>query len=267
MTARDPVKLVCWNLEKKHASWRMLRDMEADVALLQETRPPPADVAISLDDINDPGEWPKGRVGRAAIVRLSDRIPVEFIESRFTSTPGLLAAARVQPPHAEEFIVVSICPDYEYPHALVSGKMGNVDSSLHRSISDLSAFIGRPKHHRVIVAGDLTVVRGPSDYHSDYWRVRNQTIFDRMDALGLQCVGPDAPHGRQADPWPSWLPRESRNVPTYRRIGKSWAEAEAQLDYVFASKGMADAVQVRALNNDADEWGPSDHCRLEIEVG
>ena len=267
MTATNPVTLVCWNIEHKHASWRVLHNMEADVALLQEARPPPADVGISIRDINDPGEWPEGRAGRVAIVRLSDRLPVQFIEKSFTNTPDLLAAARVQPPHAEAFIVVSICPEYEYPHALVPGKMKNVDNSLHRSISDISAFIGRPKHHRVIVAGDFTVMRGPSEYRDAYWSAREKTVFDRMDALGLQCVGPDAPQGRQADPWPLWLPTESKNVPTFRRIGTSWADAEAQLDYVFASKGMVDAVRVRALNNDADEWGPSDHCRLVIEVG
>ena len=87
-----------------------------------------------------------------------------------------------------------------------------------------------------------------------------------MDALGLQCVGPEAPHGRQAGPWPEWLPQESKNVPTFRRIGTSPADAEAQLDYVFASKGMVDAVRVRALNA-PDEWGPSDHCRVVIDVG
>ncbi len=87
-----------------------------------------------------------------------------------------------------------------------------------------------------------------------------------MDALGLQCVGPEAPYGRQADPWPEWLPSESKNVPTFRRIGTSPADAEAQLDYVFASKHMADAVHVSALNEPA-EWGSSDHCRVVIEVG
>ena len=28
---------------------------------------------------------------------------------------------------------------------------------------------------------------------------------------------------------------------------------------------MADSVSVRALN-EPEQWGPSDHCRLEIEV-
>ena len=268
MTTTVPVRLVCWNIEHKHAPWRMLRGMEADVALLQETRPPPPDAGISRDDISDGDEWPEGgRLhGRTAIVRLSDRVEVDFIEKSFATDPDVLAAARIRPPGAEAFIAVSICPAYEYPHDIVPGKMGNVDSSLHRSISDLTAFIGRPKHHRVIVAGDLTVMRGPSDYHDAYWSARDQTVFARMDALGLRCLGPEAPHGRQADPWPAWLPRESRNVPTFRRIGKSAADAEAQLDYVFASEGMADAVRVRALNG-PDEWGPSDHCRIVIDVG
>lgn len=267
MTATNPVTLVCWNIEHKHAPWRVLRSMEADVALLQETRPPPSDADIPSHDINDPGEWPEGGrlAGRVAIVRLGDRVEVEFIEKSFATDPYLLAAARVQPPHAEAFIAVSICPAFEDPHDAVPGKMTNVDSSLHRSISDLTAFIGRSKHHRVIVAGDFTVMRGPSEYHNAYWSARAQTIFDRMDALGLRCVGPEAPHGRQADPWPGWLPRESKNVPTFRRIGTSPADAEAQLDYVFASKHMVDAVRVRALNY-PDEWGPSDHCRMIIEV-
>ena len=40
--------------------------------------------------------------------------------------------------------------------------------------------------------------------------------------------------------------------------------AERQLDYVFASRGFADALSVRALN-DPEEWGQSDHCRIEIK--
>ena len=38
-----------------------------------------------------------------------------------------------------------------------------------------------------------------------------------------------------------------------------------QFDYAIASRGFHERVTVRALNH-ADEWGPSDHCRLMIEV-
>ena len=76
---------------------------------------------------------------------------------------------------------------------------------------------------------------------------------------------PQTPDGRQADPWPDDLPAGSRNVPTFHMKGESPATAAHQLDFVFASRDMADSVHVRALN-DPDHWGPSDHCRIEIEV-
>lgn len=250
---------------------RALRAMEQiDVALLQETRPPPDDVDFSRDDI-DPEEWPRGNKDRTAVVRLNSRVDVEFFEKQsYAKSDHLcIAAARVNPPHGEPFIVVSLGPDSEKPHSCVAGKSiedGNHDNVLHRTISDLSAFIGTPTRHRVVVAGDLSMVRGPSCYHKPYWARRYQVVFDRMEALGLPYIGPQAPEGgRQADPWPAWLPAGSRNVPTYYKIGTSPAEAEAGLDHVFASGSMAGSVQVRALN-EPDEWGPSDHCRLLIEV-
>ena len=87
-----------------------------------------------------------------------------------------------------------------------------------------------------------------------------------MEALGLPFVGPQHPQGRQADPWPDELPRGSTNVPTYYSAQqKTPAAATRQLDFVFASRGLADSVSVRALNEPA-QWGPSDHCRLAIEV-
>ena len=83
-------------------------------------------------------------------------------------------------------------------------------------------------------------------------------------SLGLPFAGPQAPHGgRQADPWPDELPRESLNVPTH--YSDAPATATRQLDFVFASKALADSLSVRALN-EPDQWGPSDHCRIEIEV-
>ena len=42
-----------------------------------------------------------------------------------------------------------------------------------------------------------------------------------MEALGLAFVGPEAPTGgHQANPWPEELPKEARNVPTYRDFAR-----------------------------------------------
>ena len=38
------IKIVCWNIEKLHAPWRELVEMDADVALLQEVGTVPEDV-------------------------------------------------------------------------------------------------------------------------------------------------------------------------------------------------------------------------------
>ena len=98
-----------------------------------------------------------------------------------------------------------------------------------------------------------------------FWAGRYETVFDRMRALGFRFVGPQAPNGRQAEPWPKELPKESLNVPTYHSTRQKPATAARQLDYVFASESIADRLTVRALNEVA-EWGPSDHCKVVIEV-
>ena len=259
------VRMVCWNVAKRHESWRALRAMEQiDVALLQETRPPPDDVDISRDDI-DPEKWPRGRYSRTAVVRLNSRVDVEFFEKQsYAKSDHLcIAAARVNPPHGEPFIVVSLGPDTEKTHPSVVGRTmekWNHDNVLHRTISDLSAFIGTPTKHRVVVAGDLSMVRGPSDYDKPYWARRYQVVFDRMEALGLPYIGPQAPEGgRQANPRPTWLPAESRNVPTFRWRGESPAEAKRGLDHVFASQSMVGSPR-RWKTTCVSTWTPSFGC-------
>ena len=94
---------------------------------------------------------------------------------------------------------------------------------------------------------------------------RARTVTDRMDALGMEFLGPQYPAGRRACPAPQGLAPDARNVPTYYTTSQSSATAQNQLDYVFASRGFHESVTVRAMNNVA-KWGASDHCRLLIEV-
>jgi endonuclease/exonuclease/phosphatase family metal-dependent hydrolase len=54
-------------------------------------------------------------------------------------------------------------------------------------------------------------------------------------------------------------------VPTYHTRAQGPAGAQRQLDFVFASRSIAERVTTRALN-DVEEWGASDHCRVAIEV-
>ena len=262
----------------RHQAWRHLAGLDVDVALVQEAAAPPEDVAGRFETDNAP--WSTVSEGktspwRTAVVKLSDRVKVEWInakpihESRSgdmaVSRSGTLAAAKVTEMSGESLTLVSLYGFWESPHSSTKSRWIYADGSVHRLISDLSAFIGRQSGHRIIAAGDLNILKGYGEDGNVYWKKRYATVFDRMEALGLPCVGPQFPRGHQAKPWPTELPEDSNNVPTYHSIKQTPATAARQLDYVFASTSLVERVQVTALNN-PEEWGPSDHCKIEIQI-
>jgi len=63
----------------------------------------------------------------------------------------------------------------------------------------------------------------------------------------------------------SRAPAGSLDVPTYRTRRDDPSSGQRQLDFVFVSESIADSLTVRALNGD-DKWGPSDHCRVLVEM-
>ena len=226
-----------------------------------------------------PATWRTAGAGhrpwRAAVVKLSSRIDVEWLEPTpiekaqagdFTvSRAGTLDAAIVTPPTGDAFVVVSMYALWEKPYPTTRSSWIYADAAVHRLISDISVFVGQQSGHRILAAGDLNILHGYGDHGNVYWASRYATVFDRMRALGLSFVGPQAPAGRRADPWPDELPPTSHNVPTYRTHRQTPATATRQLDFVFASKGLAEQCQVSA-RNEPDAWGPSDHCQVHIVV-
>jgi len=272
------VKIVAWNIARREDAWRRLQECNADMALLQEASPPPTDIAHEFDI--DPAPWRTDGAGlnrawRTAVVRLSDRVSVQHLEAKpiaeahrgelAVSRPGTLAAAIVTPLTGDPFVVASMYAPWEAPHRTTGSGWIYADASAHRVISDLAVLIGQQGGHRILAAGDLNILHGHGENGSHYWAGRYATVFSRMAALGLSFVGPQVPNGRTADPWPQELPLTSHNVPTYHASHQSPATATRQLDFVFASAGLAECMHVSALN-DPDQWGPSDHCRVQIEV-
>lgn len=281
--------VVCWNIDKRHEPWRQLVEMDADLALLQEAGSVPSDVAAKVD--TGPEEhwnsltWnvPEVTYDRwPMVVKLSDRVEVEwFKQTAPISEPshdqiavsgiGTIAAARVIPQDGQPFIAVSMYARWIKPHVSTDTRwrVGYPDGSAHRIISDLSAFIGStdPTSHRILAAGDLNMIYGATDDNRLALPARDRTVTDRMAALGMEFLGPRHPAGRQASPVPQGLPCDTRNVPTYYTTHqKDPANAQNQLDYVFASRGFHKNVSVRALNF-VKCWGASDHCRLLIDIG
>lgn len=268
-------RLVTWNMARRAAAWRELAASDVDVALLQEATPPPADVAANIEV--DGSEWKTGtgRNWRTVVARFSNRVQVDWIIPKSldetcmgelgVSRPGTLAAAHVQPLSGEPFVAVSVYGAWEKPHSSTRRDFIYADASVHRLISDLSVFVEKRQRQNVLVAGDLNILHGYGERGDAYWARRYETVFSRMEALGFKFVGPQQPHGRQADPWPSELPPESGNVPTYYRRGQSPTTCTRQLDFVFASGHFTNGLRVQARNA-PDDWGPSDHCRIEIEI-
>ncbi len=277
--------VVSWNIARRRAPWDELLEMNADVALIQEAGKVPPDLRTRLDtgtkttgdqwsDLDDFDRWP-------IIVKLSDRVMVERFrrvlpqykatgpDEMVVSDIGTIAAARVIPRDQEPFIAVSMYARWLRPHASVDSKWwaGYSDASTHRIISDISAFIGDldSSTHRILAAGDLNTVFGSKDTKL-VLPDRDRTVFERMDALGLEFVGPRYPDGRRTDPIPYGLPEDTKNTPTYYAPRARMPEnAVNQLDYVFASRGFHHSVRTQAMN-EPDEWGSSDHCRILIEI-
>lgn len=272
------MKLLTWNIAHRAEAWRFLLDSDADLAMLQEASTPPEDVRKKIEV--DPAPWQTTGAGmhrpwRAAIANLSRQIPVTWIQANSIDTaapgelavsrPGSLAAASVTLPTGEDLIVISSYACWEKTHPSTNSHWIYADASVHRIISDISIFIGQQMGHRIIVAGDFNILHGYGEEGSPYWAERYESVFTRMAALGLAFAGPQAPGGRLAHPWPKELPASSENVPTYHSSHQTPATAMRQLDFVFVSCSLAKRVRVAAVN-EPEDWGPSDHCRVNIEI-
>ena len=280
-------KVVCWNINTNRTCWDELIAMDADVALLQEVDKVPTDLPGEIEvgggELRDP--WKLSTYDRWPVVaKLSDRVEVEWFRRVFpyskvaddamrVSGVGTIAAARVIPGDQKPFIAISMYARWIRPHPSTKSrwKAGNSDVSAHRIISDLSQFIGHcdPSKHRILAAGDLNTFYGATDDNKLVIADRARTVFDRMTALGLEFMGPQAPEGgRIAIPTPQGLPEDTKNVPTYYTVQAGSPEkAQNQLDYVFASRGFHRGVRANALNGiSREEWGSSDHCRIVIEI-
>jgi exonuclease III len=270
------IRLLSWNMDNQDLWDAIPTDPGYDVALVQEMRRPDGAGPLELiPERTDPWQtsgW-KRRNWRTAIGRLSDEVTLRphrlvagheaSIDALEVSRPGTLAVADVLRGDETLFTVASVYGVWESPPGYETPVYS--DASAHRLLSDLAGLLTKVHRHRLIVAGDWNILYGYGEDGDPYWRGRYQSVFDRAEAMRLSFVGPQAPNGRQADPWPEELPQDSKNVPTFHHSRATPATAQRQLDYVFASEWIAEKVKVRALNS-VEEWGPSDHCRIEIEV-
>ena len=140
----------------------------------------------------DPSPWHTAGAGvdrpwKAAIVKLSDRVQVEWIDPKSiphaewkqfaVSRPGTLAVARVKPGVGDPFVVASMYAPWESEHPLTGRDWIYADGSAHRIISDLENVLGHPARHRIIAAGDLNILYGYGEHGDNHNAARFATVF------------------------------------------------------------------------------------------
>ena len=149
------IKVVCWNINKMHEPWRVLVEMDADVALLQEVGTVPEDVLDRVElsphipwlshDLTSGyphyDRWPM-------VVKLSDRVRVEWFRQIgptwvspdrpldvAVSGIGTVEVARVIPTAGlKPFIAASMYARWFDPHPAADGGL------------DLFRCLGSPHH-------------------------------------------------------------------------------------------------------------------------
>ena len=210
----DPIRIVSWNINTCLKAWGELVDMGVDVGLIQELKGIPNDIRSQITVGTEPDlgdrydRWP-------LVVSLSDRVvvdhlePVDLLVRKFDpsqvgiSDPSTIAIARVQPPSGESFIVASLYARWikPRPETKSSWGAGYQDASIHRAISDLSAFIGStdPARHRILIAGDFNIILGDTNPRLSLPE-RDRAVFDRLTALGLEFIGPRRDESDPVDP-------------------------------------------------------------------
>lgn len=281
-TAAEPyLRLVSWNMGGAFAGGRvewghLLAEPSWDAGLLQEA-PNPWALEVQTVPRAD-GYWKTDTSGqfraRTAIARLSDRVELREIPTAPISHagPGEFAVSRVGTVTAaevsvtsteEEITLISVYGLWENP--VPYQRLIYADASMHRILSDISALTsGRDRP--VVLAGDFNLVRdlnSPSD--AETWNRRQANVFDRLEALGFTFVGPQTPDGVPPIVSTPGMPADSRAVVTHRPKKTDPGSGRYQLDYVYVTHQLVDRTRTRALN-DGDEWGPSDHCQVAIDI-
>ena len=253
-----PFRLVTWNMnhwqqpaERRAEAWDWLRGAAAlDVALVQETVPPPSLAREHVVYHEIAGHRPWG----SAVVALGNGIELEEIwavsagahwRQRLALThPGSVAVARVYIPGIASISAVSVYNLLE----------GNPAANLLRVTADLVPLLDSVDGDRVIVGGDLNVYGAVAQGR----RTRAGTIFALLANLGLQPVG-GLPHIERPDArsdCPCGAGGGCGHIPTWKGL---------DLDQLFVSDGLRDQVRsLRVERSVVDRW--SDHAALVLEM-
>lgn len=273
------MRLVTWNMdhwrrraELRAEAWQYLEtELRPDVALLQETVPPPsllrAPVFRSGGLLDERKAPPRDLEWGSAIVSFGPQLhAITSAKSPFHTEPvpllrtfaGSVAVAQVGE-NDDALVLVSA-------YGLID--RGYADTTVHRILSDLTPLIDQRKARRMVIAGDLNITTQWSERHSKFLRNRHdevlrrdRNLFERFRALGFENIvvrsepGPLAGCGCHDG-------EECRHVQTQRHDS---SEFPWQNDYVFVTRDLGEQNPVITVADHEAAWNLSSHCPIVVE--
>lgn len=137
---------------------------------------------------------------------------------------------------------------------------------MHRVISDLSDLVGSGE--AVLLAGDFNVTTQPyrSGDPAGWWRRQDQTVFDRLAALGMiDLVAAHLPEEHRGPEGCPCADPGCRHVRTTRHMRQA-TSTPYQNDWAFASTAFAERVTSCRVVDEEVCWAASDHAPICPEV-
>jgi len=254
------VRVVVWNVANKARAFDALASLRPDIALLNEAAPPPTETGIWRDETV--GRDAKRRKWSAAVLtphpfaEITDAQPQWRTSKRNVpfecSRPGSWVAAEVDVAAGETVTAVAL-------YGLLDELS---DSSVHRSLSEISAVLDDRRYRRlVLIGGDLnTGTQWPA---GDYFGPRDGNVLARFEALGLvDCLVAMRPAGRLEG---CLCTHGDDCTHTRTRLDPRRPHVAYQTDYLWASRLLAKRLRsCTALAT--DEWfAISDHAPILAE--
>ena len=240
------MKIVSWNMQNLKKSWRFLVDRheQYDFAFVQEACTPTSYVRQNADHWDIPYErWQaRPKSYKQEVLRIADGWSFERLDRDTISDLGPDDKAILRPRFRAAAVARKAGHQGICLICVVSGPKNSL--RLADTVSAVRRTLRRARFDSripLIVAGDLTtdVKRTPQ-------------TFSAMEEIGMYCVGPDSPNYIQES------------------LGEQPGGAWRRLNHVFVSAELQESVSVTALNdpnqNSPDFWGPSDHCRILIDL-
>jgi endonuclease/exonuclease/phosphatase family metal-dependent hydrolase len=254
------LRVVVWNIANKPRAFDALASLEPDIALLNEASPPSTasgiwrELTVGRDAKRH--EWSAAVLSPHPTLEITDARPQWRSSKRNVpfecSRPGSWVAAEVE-----------VTPGDAVTAVALYGLLDELsDSSVHRSLSEISPVLDDPRYRRlVVIGGDLnTGTQWPA---GDRFILRDGNVLGRFEALGLvDCLAAMRPAGR-LEGCTCTLGDDCMHTRT--RLDRRFPDVPYQTDYLWASRHLARRLR-SCVALATDEWfAISDHAPILAE--